>query len=145
MWKLRRYVILCGTYHSVANLTCHSFGWKLQQSQQETLSSKSSVVFFVWKPLKHYNALRLSSFMLYEEVLLNDYIYIYIFIYIYIYIYIYRYIYIYIIYIYIYIYIYFCSLDLYRAYFVFKEIQRRLWGDATLTNLVLLLPCLLNL
>ena len=34
---------------------CYSFGWRLLLCQYETLSSKS-VVFFIWKPLKYYNA-----------------------------------------------------------------------------------------
>ena len=73
------------------------------QCQHETLSPKS-VVFFVWKPLKYYEALSLST--LYEEVLLTkstkyttsttNYIYIYMYIYGYMYEYIYIYIYIYI-------------------------------------------------
>ena len=46
----------------------YSFGWRLLLCQHETLSSKS-VVFFVWKPLKYYNALSLRT--LYEEVLLT--------------------------------------------------------------------------
>ena len=43
-----------------------------------------SVVFFVWKPFKCFNALSLST--LYEETLLTKYIHIHIYIYIYIYI-----------------------------------------------------------
>ena len=61
MWRL-----LCRRYHGIVNLTFYSFGWRLLLCQHETLSSKS-VVFFVWKPLKYYNALSLST--LYEELL----------------------------------------------------------------------------
>ena len=43
-------------------------GWRLLLCQHEPLSSKS-VVFFVWKSLKYYNTVLLST--LYDEVLLN--------------------------------------------------------------------------
>ena len=54
--------------HGIVNLTFHLFGWRLLQCQHETLSSKS-VVFFVWKPLKYYNALSLRTLL--EDVLLT--------------------------------------------------------------------------
>ena len=66
-----------------------------QRKQQIIIKS---VIFFVWKTVKYYNALLLNT--LYEEVLLTKTT-----IYIYICIYIYKYTYIYIIYIYIHIYI----------------------------------------
>ena len=93
-------VILCKRYHSIASLTFYSFGWRLLQCQDETLSSKS-VISFVWNSLKY----------------INIYLYIYIYIYMYMYKYIlYRYIYIHIyiyIYLYICIYIYICLYMLY--------------------------------
>ena len=55
-------------WHCLPILRFYLFGWSLLQFQFETLSSKS-VVFFVSKPLKYYNALLLST--LYEEVLLT--------------------------------------------------------------------------
>ena len=101
-------VILCKRYHSIASLTFYSFGWRLLQCQDETLSSKS-VIFFVWNSLKYIN------------IYLYIYIYVYVYIY-YIYIYIYIHIYIFIhihIYIYIYIYIYYIYMCVYSKYYIY--------------------------
>ena len=115
-------VILCKRYHSIASLTFYSFGWRLLQCQDETLSSKS-VIFFVWNSLKYINIYLYIYVYVYIYYI---YIHIYTYIYLYIYIYIYIYIFIYIIYICVYIvsiiYIYNTYKYIYNLYyFMYKH------------------------
>ena len=117
-------VILCKRYHSIASLTFYSFGWRLLQCQDETLSSKS-VISFVWNSLKYIN-IYLYIYICICIYILYIYTYIYIYIYLYIYIYIYIYIFIYIIYICVYIvsiiYIYNTYKYIYNLYyFIYKH------------------------